>query len=258
MSTQAVSISVVAESILSEPRAKSLEQQLGLNNNQSSASNGIILFVSTEGLSLAKSNESDSRVRVDFSTGKNAHRRKFGGGVNQTLARAVGLNKNKNLQIIDATGGLARDAFVLASLGAKITILEQSPVLCLLIEDALEAAAMDADIAEITQRMTVHNCNSVEALVANPDFSKSSDVIYMDPMYPSRQKNAAVKKDMQLLHLLVGVDNSAEELLAAALNAARKRVVVKRPIKAAPLSTHRLAGKVSSKNTRYDIYTPRD
>lgn len=255
MSTQALPITVVAESIEAKVRAEELTQQLGLDNPPQAPSEGIILFVSTDGLSLATVNDSQSRVRIDFSTGKNAHRRKFGGGVNQTLARATGLNKNKHLHIIDATGGLARDAFVLASLGAEIQILEQSPILCLLIESALQAGSLDPSITHITQRMTVHHCNSVEALY-EPQHFKAADVIYMDPMYPSRQKNAAVKKDMQLLHLMIGADHSAEKLLDAALKSAIKRVVVKRPIKAPPLSTHRLAGDVSSKNTRYDIYTP--
>lgn len=255
MNTPSISITIVAESIEVKARADSLAQQLGLASAPQVPRNGIILFVSGRGLSLATTNDIDGRVYIDFSTGKNAHRRKFGGGVNQTLARAVGLNKNKDLHIIDATGGLARDAFVLASLGAKVKVLEQSPILSLLIDDALCSGRLDPDITQITQRMTVHNCNSVKALL-EPQHFKVADVIYLDPMYPSRQKNAAVKKDMQLLHLLIGADHSADKLLNAALESARKRVVVKRPIKAPPLSTHRLAGDVCSKNTRYDIYTP--
>ena len=258
MSTRALPLKIVAENDECEARVIELTKRLNINNKQTSSASavGIVLFVSTDGLSLAAHSDPESRVTIDFSTGKNAHRRKFGGGINQTLPRAVGMNKSKNLQIVDATGGFARDAFVLASLGAELTVLEQSPILCLMIEDALRLGVLDDDIKNIMQRMKVRNCNSIDAL-SGPDFYKTADVVYMDPMYPSRQKNAAVKKDMQLLHLMIGPDHSAEELLHTALLAARKRVVVKRPSKAAPLSTQRLAGSISSKNTRYDIYTPK-
>ncbi len=257
MATQPVSIKIVVEDGEFKTRAEELSNRLGLDRDYNSHDASIVLFVSTQGLSIAASNDTDSRVYINFSTGKSAHRRKFGGGVHQTIARAVGLNKNKNLKIIDATGGLARDAFVLASLGAELNILEQSPILCVLIEDALNAGARDPDIAAIIQRMNIQNCNSVDAL-CGVRLWKYADVVYMDPMYPNRQKNAAVKKDMQLLHLLIGPDSRAEDLLGSAMSAARKRVVVKRPTKAPPLSTHRLAGNVASKNTRYDIYTPYD
>ena len=82
------------------------------------------------------------------------------------------------------------------------------------------------------------------------------DVIYLDPMYPSRDKSALVKKDMQILHQLVGHDATGAELLSIAVQRAKKRVVVKRPKGAPLLNTLKPVAEVVSKNTRYDIYAP--
>ncbi len=79
-------------------------------------------------------------------------------------------------------------------------------------------------------------------------------VIYLDPMFPHRDKSALVKKEMRVFRPLVGDDLDAPALLEAALALATHRVVVKRPRKApiidGPKPSHGLEGKSS----RYDIY----
>lgn len=188
---------------------------------------------------------------IDFSSGKYDHRRKFGGGRGQPLAKAVGLKQGQNPSIIDATAGFARDAFVLASLGCEVTMLEQNAVMAALLSDALTRARQTDSIADIAQRMQIHHCNAVQYLAEN---NSSADVIYMDPMYPSREKSALVKKDMQLLHQLAGVDTDSTELLAVAREKAGKRVVVKRPKGAGFVGNQKPAVSIQSKNTRFDIY----
>lgn len=194
-------------------------------------------------------------VQVDFVSGKNAHRRQFGGGRSQPLGKAIGLKPGYNPTVIDATAGWARDAFVLASLGCSITLLEQQPLLTALIEDALQRAASDPDITAIAGRMQVFNANAVHFLTDLPE-ANWPDVVYMDPMYPSRDKTALVKKDMQILHQLVGHDATGADLLTIAVQRAKKRVVVKRPKGAPLLNTLKPVAEVASKNTRYDIYAP--
>lgn len=53
-------------------------------------------------------------VRVDFIEGALAHRRQFGGGSGQMIAKAVGIQPGVRPHGVDATAGLGRDAFVLA------------------------------------------------------------------------------------------------------------------------------------------------
>ncbi len=188
---------------------------------------------------------------IDFAGGKYDHRRKFGGGRGQPLARAVGLKQGQTPSIIDATAGFARDAFVLASLGCQVLMLEQNPIMSLLIEDALLRAGQLEAIGDIAGRMQIQHANAVTWL---SETRIRADVIYLDPMYPSRDKSALVKKEMQLLHQLVGADMDSERLLATAREKAIKRVVVKRPKGADFVGDQKPAVSIQSKNTRFDIY----
>ena len=58
-------------------------------------------------------------LACDFVGGPVNHRLRFGGGRGQDLARAAGLKPGVNPHIVDATAGLGRDAFLLASLGGE-------------------------------------------------------------------------------------------------------------------------------------------
>ncbi len=190
-------------------------------------------------------------IFIDFLAGKNAHRQQFGGGRGQPLARAIGLTKGKSPTIIDATAGFGRDAFVLASLGCQVTLIERHPWLAALLQDGLHRAQQEIDSP--THRMMLIHADTPSHLnqLAETEYP---DTIYLDPMYPNREKSALVKKDMQLLHQLVREDMDSEALLIAAQQAAHKRVIVKRPTNAPWLGNQKPHTQIKSKNTRYDIY----
>tara|TARA_R110002049_G_scaffold126494_2_gene282662 strand:- start:1728 stop:2558 length:831 start_codon:yes stop_codon:yes gene_type:complete len=190
-------------------------------------------------------------VTASFLQGKTTHRLKFGGGKGQMIAKAVGLNKGVLPTILDATAGLAQDAFVLASLGCEITLLERSPIIAELIASALREA-QGTEIQDITARM---HLNSVDACAWLADQTgKVADVIYLDPMYPHSDKSALVKKEMRLFHTLVGETSDDAELLARAIQKARYRVVVKRPRKGETIQGQQPAHQILGKSCRYDIY----
>lgn len=193
-------------------------------------------------------------VFIDFTAGKNQHRRQFGGGRGQPIAKAVGLKKGANPSIIDATAGLGRDAFVFASLGCQVTLIEQQPLVAALLADAMQRAQTDAETAEIIARMQLHHGNAMDYLASLSE-AERPDLVYLDPMYPVREKSALVKKEMQLLHQLVGPDTNSEDLLNLARKVALKRVTVKRPKGADYFANQRPHVSIESKNTRYDIYT---
>lgn len=192
-------------------------------------------------------------IFIDFKQGKNAHRRKFGGGLGQALAKSIGLKKGATPTVIDATAGFGRDGFVLANLGCNITLIERNCLIATLLDDALQRATDDPKIADVISRMSLINDDAIH-YISNLKEQSYPDVIYLDPMYPSRKKSALVKKDMRLLHDLIGSDIDSYLLLTAARKVALKRVVVKRP-KSAPFpSQKKPTTSVASKNTRYDIY----
>ncbi|MFV1872579.1 MAG: class I SAM-dependent methyltransferase [Oleiphilus sp.] len=190
-------------------------------------------------------------VTASFLQGKTAHRLKFGGGKGQMIAKAVGLNKGVKPSILDATAGLAQDAFVLASLGCQMTLLERSPIIAQLVASAL-LEARGTDIDDIISRMTLLSVNACDWLSAQSE--KVADVIYLDPMYPHNDKSALVKKEMRLFHTLVGQTEDDAKLLALALEKARYRVVVKRPRKGVTIVGQQPAHQILGKSCRYDIY----
>ncbi|MEX1035159.1 MAG: class I SAM-dependent methyltransferase, partial [Sneathiella sp.] len=93
-------------------------------------------------------------LSIDFITGVVDYRRRFGGGRRQSLPRALGFRPGITPSIIDATAGLGRDAFLLASLGANVTLIERNSEVQVLLEAAMIRAAKESDAhTEILARM---------------------------------------------------------------------------------------------------------
>lgn len=211
------------------------------------------LVLTPENLQLRKIDEPKlGGIFVDFVSGAMAHRRKFGGGRGEAVAKAVGIKKGYLPDVIDATAGLGRDAFVLAALGCRVRMLERHPVVAALLDDGLQRGYQDAEIGTwLQQRMSLIHASSITALseVIDPP-----DVIYLDPMYPHRQKSALVKKEMRVFQSLVGADDDADSLLEPAIALAKRRVVVKRPDYAEPLAGKKAPSAITTKSHRFDIY----
>ena len=219
----------------------------------------LLLLLNEQGLALGESGKKAPKpVQVDFVGGKAAHRRQYGGGKSQLIAKAVGLKTGVKPRVLDATAGLGGDAFVLAGLGCEMLMMERHPVVAALLQDGLERALSDPEAAEVASRMTLVPGNSTESMAqALTDTGFSPQVIYLDPMFPAREKSASVKKEMKLFHQLVGFDTDEAELLATALELATHRVVVKRPRKAPAIEGVAPTYVLEGKSSRYDIYAKR-
>lgn len=219
----------------------------------------LVLYIDDQGLSLGETGKKAPKpIQVDFVGGKAAHRRQYGGGKSQLIAKAVGLKTGVKPRVLDATAGLGGDAFVLAGLGCEMLMMERHPVVAALLQDGLERALSDPDAAEVTSRMTLVPGNSTESMAdAIGDTGFSPQVIYLDPMFPAREKSASVKKEMKLFHQLVGFDTDEADLLATALELATHRVVVKRPRKAPAIEGVAPTYVLEGKSSRYDIYAKR-
>lgn len=218
-----------------------------------------VLYESETGLALQLTGKgAPGPVVVDFVGGSAAHRRRFGGGRGQAIARAVGLGDagKRQLQVLDATAGLGRDAFVLAALGCRMTLVERSDVVQVLLMDGLRRAADDPEVGAIVQNMTLvpDDALGVMAAMADGEMADRPDVVYLDPMFPGRRK-AAARKEMRLFQHLVGEDPDADGLLTQALALARFRVVVKRPRRASNLAGKRPDYRLEGKSGRFDVYT---
>ncbi len=214
---------------------------------------GYALQLGEAGLQLVELGpQAPGPVRVDFVEGAVAHRRQFGGGAGQMIAKAVGIAQGIRPRVLDATAGMGRDAFVLASLGCHMDLIERQPLIGALLEDGLQRATADAEVAGIVARMRLLQGNAIELMAAWQ--GEAPQVIYLDPMFPHRDKSALVKKEMRLFRPFVGDDLDAPALLDAALKLASHRVVVKRPRKAPVIEGAKPGYALEGKSSRYDIY----
>jgi len=221
-------------------------------------------------------------LHIDFLSPKMQYRRKQASLHKEVLAKAIGISPQKKPFIVDATAGLGRDSFILACLGYEVTMLERSEILYEALRDALWRAEQVPELAPVVHRMHLIHGDAIEWLreridgmrclnppSPNPFLLLSQeegeqcemeacgeppDVIYLDPMFPGRQKSALVKKDMRLLQTILGKDEDADQLLEMALACAKQRVVVKRPRLAPPLAGKPPSFEKPGKTSRFDIY----
>jgi 16S rRNA (guanine1516-N2)-methyltransferase len=191
-------------------------------------------------------------VAIDFLSGKTAYRRKYGHAGGEAISKAVGIKKGHRPNIVDATAGLGRDAFVLVTMGCRVHMIERSKVIAKLLEDGLRRAEQDEKIGTmIKENLSLTYGDSQQELLHTPF---EPEVIYLDPMFPHKEKSALVKKEMRMLQDVVGQDEDADEVLKLSLTIATTRVVVKRPAYANFLADIKPQTSIKTKKHRFDIY----
>lgn len=152
-------------------------------------------------------------------------------------------------RILDATAGWGRDAAILAVFGASVLMLERNPVIHALLEDAL---TRQDTASRLALQLQLEKANAMDYLysLAEADYPH---LIYIDPMHPSRQKSALVKKDLQILQQINGPDSDVLALIELAKTRAKEKVVVKWPPSLAPLIKPDFS--FAGKTVRFDVYT---
>ena len=193
-----------------------------------------------------------SILSVDFLSGALRHRYFRDRTINQDLAKAVGIKRGIRPTICDATAGFGSDGFVLASLGCEVLMIERSPVIWALLRDGIRRAASDKIIGGWISEKIMLLLGDARDLLKN--FDNKFDTVYIDPMYPEIKKSARSKQKMVLLRSVVGIDRDQAELFDTSRAYATRRVVVKRPASAPPISDLPVSYRVKGKSSRYDIY----
>lgn len=167
------------------------------------------------------------------------------------LRRALGGARS----VVDATGGYCEDAVALAAAGHDLVVFERHPVVFALVLDALRRHRQTGSAPDLAPPH--FELRPVDATTALPNIE--ADAVYLDPMYPPKRKRSALpRKEIQLLHRLLGPETDQEALFEAATRANADRWVVKRPVGAAPLGQDlgwTPANRIETKLVRFDIYT---
>lgn len=197
----------------------------------------------------------------------------------ELLLRAIkGRAGGFDSRVLDCTGGLMRDAAIMASAGFNVMAIEQNALLATVMNDSLQRnfqfwQQLDLNALETMPRshasdsiwqLDIKSGNSVALIEAGqlPEF----DVVYLDPMYDGGLKpSASVKSEMQFLRALdtwyggaiqADADRNTHEqsMLQLAREFALKKVVVKRAPNAPYLADCKPASSIGGKALRFDIY----
>ena len=168
----------------------------------------------------------------------------------EMLVKAASSEK-EGRKAIDATAGMGEDAFLLAAQGYEVTLYEQNPVVAALLKDAIRRAKKNQILKDIAGRMKVVEADSVECMSKLLD---PVDVIYLDPMFPARQKSSLINKKLQLIQKLEPPCSEETDLFDAALKVCPSRIIVKRPLKSECLAGREPSYTLKGKAIRYDCY----
>ncbi len=213
-----------------------------------------ILFFHNARLSLQSTDEGAAgAVCVDFDNASLQYRQRRPMQP-EALLKAAGVKHGQSCQVLDATAGFGLDAFLFASAGAQVILIERSAILHAMLADGLARGAMSADdkVRSAVARMRLLHGDSAAMMLEQGKMPV--DIVYLDPMFPERKKSAKVKKNMALLQKLLHSEAQAEHLLANALQLANKRVVVKRPRHAPFLEERKPSFSQEGKSSRFDVY----
>ncbi|TVS16109.1 MAG: 16S rRNA methyltransferase [Gammaproteobacteria bacterium] len=189
-------------------------------------------------------------LAIDFTRGASGFRGPR--ARSERLVRACGVRDGS--RVVDATGGLGTDAWLLASAGAEVELIEQHPVVAALLADGLlRARVQHPDIAA-----RIHLQGADSRAVLAPQMAAVT-AVYIDPMYPPRRKSALGDRRLRLLAALCAMSGQPGDdvagLLAAALTARTKRVVLKRPLREAlPNGVPDPSYSLSGRSTRFDVW----
>ena len=164
-STTETTIAISADKGIPKANLDQLSKQTNLPLLTPKLKADYLLHLTTDYLELRKLTQTGKKTKVeaihiDFVQGKNNHRRLHGGGKGQDIAKAIGLHKITNPTVLDLTAGMGGDAFVLASLGAQVTLVERNPFVHALLDDAFGRAALSAD-PELQTSLKIHETSTV-------------------------------------------------------------------------------------------------
>jgi 16S rRNA (guanine1516-N2)-methyltransferase len=220
--------------------------------HQLDTTNKIFLYLRNNLLSLVEihKNKIKSKLNINFDDPKLTRRLSEKNKYDSELSKAVGLNKKRDLNIIDATAGLCRDAYILSELGANVLAFERNLILSELIKNALNHNPTIKNLKILNYDFLNIDLKNVKELGINTKI----DVIYLDPMFPERKKSALVKKEAQWLKAIVSEDTDCDLLLKKAFELGATRIVVKRPKLAGFLNNQEPQHQIAGASIRYDVY----
>ena len=187
------------------------------------------------------------QIHIDFLKGQMGWRLKRTD--HETLLKKALGKKKDNLTILDGTAGFLSDTLIFLALGHKVIACEQSSILFMLLNDAINRAREELIFLK---NLDLVNGNAID-IYKN---KKNIDLIYLDPMYPDSKKNTARSGSMNDIKNILEIEtikNLEDQIFFDFKKQEFKKIVLKRPIKSKIIDTN-LNYQVKGKSTRFDVY----
>ena len=197
-------ISSFLKDVLNDYYDKTITQNLSINFNK-------------EGVELINNNyKKPVSIMIDF----------FDKRMNNKIKQRLSGKKDifhklfpkKNSTLLDCTAGYGRDGYILRSMGFNVTMIENSPIISLLLNDALKKLKLSDFI--------MYHGNSYDYLSHS---EKYYDYIYIDFMFNKLKKNSLSSKNDETLKLISFQENDKNNIIRLAIKKSNSRVVVKEP-----------------------------
>ncbi|MDO4427594.1 MAG: class I SAM-dependent methyltransferase [Moraxella sp.] len=168
---------------------------------------------------------------------------------NELILKACKLNKE--MSVIDGTAGFGQDGLILASTGASVNLIEQNPILFLMLIFEQQKMSQNPNWQKLMARITIVFGDSNEIIKQ----MLKHDLIYFDPMFPNDSYKGAVNKNMQVLHQFINPPSFNDEIVLFETAMANcDKLIIKRPLSAPNFAGKLPIQSVNNEVIRFDVY----
>jgi len=131
--------------------------------------------------------------------------------------------KRKDLNILDCTGGFARDSAIISSLGNAVTLIENNPVIMMVLKDAI-SRINSTTMSNIFNKITTKFGDCIDFIRTT---NKKYDYIYFDFMFNINKSALPLKKDQFIRKIVQNNPQRNQIIIDEVLNRVGCKVIIK-------------------------------
>ena len=131
--------------------------------------------------------------------------------------------KRKGLNVLDCTGGFARDSAIITSLGNTVTLIENNPVIMLVLKDAIRRIK-STTMNNIFNNITTKFGDCIDFIRTT---NKKYDYIYFDFMFNINKSALPLKKDQFIRKVVNNNVQRNQSIIDEVLHRVGCKVIIK-------------------------------